>query len=103
MQFIRLRYVSEMLGVSRTTLWRMVRAGTFPPPLCITQHTRGYLCETVENWMTARAESTAVEPPLGSAPPPPRRRPPAVGWTSARRNRTAVSDISNRSGCDVFS
>ena len=56
MQFIRPRRVVEMLGVSRTTLWRMVRDGTFPPPVRVTEGTRGYLLETVEDWMRARAE-----------------------------------------------
>ena len=56
MQFIRIRRVLEMIGVSRTTLWRMVQAGTFPRPVRITERNRGYVLETVEAWMTARTE-----------------------------------------------
>ncbi len=58
MQFIRIRNVLEMIGVSRTTLWRMVQAGTFPRPVCITERNRGYVLETVEAWMTARTDGT---------------------------------------------
>jgi prophage regulatory protein len=55
-RFLRPRQVLEMIGVSRTTLWRMVQAGTFPRPVCITERNRGYLLESVETWMRARAE-----------------------------------------------
>ena len=53
MQFIRPRDVVEMIGVSRTTLWRMVQAGTFPRPVRITERNRGFLLEAVEAWMKA--------------------------------------------------
>lgn len=56
MKFLRPREVVEMLGVSRTTLWRMVRAGAFPRPVRITAGSCGFLLETVENWIRARAE-----------------------------------------------
>jgi prophage regulatory protein len=57
-QFIRSRDVVAMIGVSRTTLWRMVRAGTFPAPIRITERSRGYLLETIEDWMRSRPEDS---------------------------------------------
>jgi prophage regulatory protein len=60
-QFIRIRKVLEMIGVSRTTLWRMVQSGTFPRPVRITERSRGYVLETVEAWMTARKDSTPID------------------------------------------
>jgi len=69
-QFIRIRQVFEMLGVSRTTLWRMVQAGAFPRPVRITERNRGYPRETVEAWMKARTDGT----PLAAEPPVPQRR-----------------------------
>jgi prophage regulatory protein len=60
MQFIRIRKVLKMIGVSRTTLWRMVQAGTFPRPVRITERSRGYVLETVEAWMTARPDGTPI-------------------------------------------
>ena len=60
MQFIRPRDVVEMIGVSRTTLWRMVQAGTFPAPVRITERNRGFLLEAVEAWMKARTDQTAL-------------------------------------------
>jgi prophage regulatory protein len=56
MRFIRSRDVVDMIGVSRSTLWRMVQAGTFPQPVRITSRSRGYLLEAVEAWMKARTE-----------------------------------------------
>lgn len=58
MRFLRPRQVADMLGVSRTTLWRMVRAGAFPHPVRITAGSCGFLLETVETWMRARAEAS---------------------------------------------
>jgi prophage regulatory protein len=55
-RFIRTRQVLEMIGVSRTTLWRMVRAGTFPQPVHVTTRSRAFLLEAVETWMNARTD-----------------------------------------------
>lgn len=67
MQFIRPREVLDMIGVSRTTLWRMVQAGTFPPPVRITERNRGYLLEAVETWMKARTDSAPSYPEVTTA------------------------------------
>jgi prophage regulatory protein len=56
-RFLRPRQVLEMIGVSRTTLWRMVQAGSFPRPVWITERNQGYLLDSVEAWMRARAEA----------------------------------------------
>jgi predicted DNA-binding transcriptional regulator AlpA len=53
--------VLEMIGVSRTTLWRMVQAGTFPRPVRITERNRGDVLEAVEAWMKARTEGTLFD------------------------------------------
>ncbi len=71
MQFIRIRQVLEMIGVSRTTLWRMVRAGTFPRPVRITERNRGYVRDTVEAWMKTRTDGA---PLAAEAPASERRR-----------------------------
>ena len=51
MRFIRASEVLRMIGVSRTTLWRMVRAGLFPQPVRITKRNTGYIFDDVESWM----------------------------------------------------
>ena len=50
-----------MIGVSRTTLWRMVREGSFPKPVRISKGNAGYLLETVEAWMQARVHGLTWE------------------------------------------
>jgi len=61
MRFVRPEEVRQMLGVSKTTLWRMVQAGAFPRPVEITERNRGYLLDDVQAWMQARLD--AVSPP----------------------------------------
>lgn len=58
MQFIRTRQVLEMIGVSRTTLWRMVQEGAFPPPVQVTGRNAHYVLQAVEAWMQTRAHGT---------------------------------------------
>ena len=89
MRFIRPRQVVEMIGVSRTTLWRMVQAGTFPRPVRITERNCGFLLETVEAWMKARAAGLTweLEGATDAREVPPRER--RTGLALARR--TALS------------
>jgi prophage regulatory protein len=66
MKFVRTKEVLKMLGVSRTTLWRMVRAGIFPQPVVISRRATGHVLEEVEAWIAARAEK--IREPASLAP-----------------------------------
>lgn len=48
------RDILASLGVSKTTLWRMINAGTFPAPLKIGERLNGWKVETFEQWLTAK-------------------------------------------------
>lgn len=76
MQFIRTQQVLRMIGVGRTTLWRMVQEGSFPRPVRVTQRNAGYLLEAVEHWMRTRAQGLPWEPTTGATilPAEPLRR-----------------------------
>ena len=91
MKFVRPRQVLEMIGVSRTTLWRMVQCGAFPPPVRITQRNSGYVLEAVEEWMKARATGapwqTASPQPEPMRPAPLAPSPPLMLARSRRRNQ----------------
>ena len=80
MQFIRTQQVLRMIGVGRTTLWRMVQDGSFPRPVRVTQRNAGYLLEAVEHWMRTRAEGLPWEPitTVASSPEPARHGRPKI-------------------------
>jgi prophage regulatory protein len=91
-RFVRPRQVIEMIGVSRTTLWRMVQTGAFPAPVRITQRNSGYVLEAVEEWMKARAQGLPWQAPTTPAAEsgqaqPRRASPPLVLARSGRRSQ----------------
>jgi prophage regulatory protein len=59
-RLIRTKEVLGILGVSRSTLWRMVRAGRFPKPIMISTWASGYLDVDVQAWLEARQERPAA-------------------------------------------
>ncbi len=88
MQFVRLEEVRKMLGVSRTTLWRMVQAGAFPPAVEITERNRGYLLDDVQAWMQGRVEAvSARQADIGSEETPLTGRRTPFASESRRRRR----------------
>ena len=52
--FIRPRDLVRLTGLSRTTLWRMSKAGTFPTSRQISPGCVGVLSEELEAWMQSR-------------------------------------------------
>jgi len=73
--FVRTKEVLRMLGVSRTTLWRMVQAGVFPPPVVISRRATGHVLEQVEAWMKARIDRSSGVVALSSSQPDDARMP----------------------------
>jgi prophage regulatory protein len=53
-RLIRSADLAEQLGVSRTTLWRMTKDGTFPAPVQLTAGIKGWLPSSVDAWLEAR-------------------------------------------------
>jgi prophage regulatory protein len=53
-QYVGFSEVQEALGVSRRTVERMVRAGTFPQPVQLSSNRVGWQVETVRGWMSER-------------------------------------------------
>jgi predicted DNA-binding transcriptional regulator AlpA len=46
-----------MLGLSRTTLWRMVKTKIFPAPVMISRGRVGYPREAVDRWIAKKVAS----------------------------------------------
>jgi predicted DNA-binding transcriptional regulator AlpA len=50
--------VVAMLGVSRTTVWRMCREKQFPAPVPISKGRGGYPRELVDQWISDKVAAT---------------------------------------------
>jgi len=59
--------VSEMIGLSRTTIWRMEKAGNFPTRRHLSARRIGWLEADIEAWITTRSPSVDANP-LGDDP-----------------------------------
>lgn len=51
------RDVAATVGISVTTLWRLVKAGRFPAPFRVSPGRVGWDAATVARWIQARASS----------------------------------------------
>ncbi|MCO5157569.1 MAG: AlpA family phage regulatory protein [Aquamicrobium sp.] len=49
------RQVMDRLGVSRSTLYAMIRADEFPKPIQITRGRVGWIMQEVEEWFAERS------------------------------------------------
>lgn len=52
--FIRQKSLLRLVGFSAPTLWRKVKAGTFPRPVKLGQNMTAWRCEEVQAWMGAQ-------------------------------------------------
>ena len=100
MRFIRTSDVVELVGLSRSTLWRMVHAGTFPRRVRISERAAGHIYEEVQAWMEARARDIPPPPQDGVRrdrdPEAPTNGNGDAGWRAALRPRH--SSASHRRG-----
>ncbi len=46
-------------GLSRTTIWRLVRSGRFPTPVFITERRKAWYASEVLEWVRARGAAPA--------------------------------------------
>jgi prophage regulatory protein len=64
-RILRPREVARITGLSRTTIWRGVNAGTFPRPVRITSSTIGWCQTDVADWL-AKLRAVAGLPDANS-------------------------------------
>lgn len=57
-RILRTKQVFDRLGTSRVTLWRYIKAGTFPAPVKIFGR-NAWLESTVDTWLAAQAAPKA--------------------------------------------
>lgn len=53
-RILRARQVCEVIGLSRTTLWRRVRDGQFPKPIRLGPNAVGWRASVVFEWLDDR-------------------------------------------------
>lgn len=56
---ITAREVSKRVGLSRTSVWRLVKRGDFPPPLRLSSQRRGWIDREISEWLDARFQDAA--------------------------------------------
>ena len=57
-QFLRLSEVSQRVGLSRSTIWRQERTGSFPKRRKISRNAVAWLQSEIEAWITSREHAT---------------------------------------------
>lgn len=53
-KFLRLPVVKERTGLSRSSIYREIQAGTFPAPKALTARTVGWLEQDIDAWTASR-------------------------------------------------
>jgi prophage regulatory protein len=69
-RILRMRTVLDRTGLSRSTLYRKMRDGTFPNQVLISEHCRGWRESAINRWIAdpvAYIENKTAERILGSA------------------------------------
>ena len=64
--FFSARQVEDMTSLSRVTIWRLRRSGTFPQPVPLGGTRMGYPRRAVLEWIADRMPSTNAEATGGS-------------------------------------
>ena len=67
-RIVRSAEAGEITGTSRTTRWRLERAGKFPARVQISPGAIGYLYSEIQAWIQERAEHRGCLPPRVSRP-----------------------------------
>ncbi len=47
-----------LLGISRTTLWRLVKDGEFPEPIKLSKSVTAWSSKTIASWIDEKSQST---------------------------------------------
>jgi prophage regulatory protein len=57
-RFLRLPEVCDRIGLSRSTVYRLINEGVFPDPVKVTARTSAWLESSVQRWMAERIQCT---------------------------------------------
>jgi prophage regulatory protein len=60
-RILREREVEEQTGLSRTTRWRLIKAGQFPQPLRLTSTAVGWKQSSITEWIASRESAASTQ------------------------------------------
>ena len=58
----RLPAVIDKVGLSKSTIYKMIAAGTFPPPIKLGKRASGWWEDEIDAWLVSRSTSPASPP-----------------------------------------
>ena len=57
LKIYRIRQVCDVTGLKPSTIYKLVRAGTFPKPIHLTARSTGWPSHHVHDWLTQKLEA----------------------------------------------
>ena len=60
-RFVRFKELRLRVGLSRSTIWRLVQTDQFPRPRRIAKSATGWLASEVDSWIQERAHSEELK------------------------------------------
>ncbi len=63
-RMLRFPEIIERTGLSRTTIWRQVRAGEFPAPVALSGNAVGWHDAEINHWLNTRPRVHYVPPQI---------------------------------------
>jgi prophage regulatory protein len=60
MKILRLKQVTAMTGLARSTIYKYVSAGTFPEPIPLGGRSVGWIEAELHQWITERIENRDI-------------------------------------------
>jgi prophage regulatory protein len=60
-RFLRIKEVSHVTGLSRSTIYWQISKGLFPKPIKITDHRSGWASDQIEQWQAERELQSRAE------------------------------------------
>jgi prophage regulatory protein len=80
---LRVKQVGAIVGLGRTTIWALIRAGKFPPSVQLAGNRVGWRSSEIQRWVECRPRSGALSGPVSSAKAKASRQAPLATATSA--------------------
>lgn len=54
---VRMKHVSEMTGIARSTIYKYIAEGTFPKPFKLGERVSVWRVSVIEQWITEREQT----------------------------------------------